>query len=568
MSTFSIVSNRVRSSLGALLVLALFTVCAHAQQRIYFRENPPTASPQADPYDADTNPNGWRDVTGGNTGDVAVPAGGSVYFGAMNHEDPHKKSITLKLNWLSGDKNKFTNPTATGHSSGGATTAGYVSSIGNKTSIKVSWPSCPAWEHITLTNFSTTAQSIRIAPSMSPSKCYEYASSASDPSVDLQDTITLSDVLTGVPGEQVDPMRLTEIQIFPLNMPVNMGAMPTFEALPHTGNWTSEFVAVDPSGLPRPEGGVRFASDGPGIMLGDFYSCSLTTLGPCDCLYALYAFNADTGDWYDYEIVRHELPWFERFDNYSEGDSMHGVGGWKGWDNDPAFDAVVTPTQTLSPTNSVEVAGDTDLVREFEGAGAGAWAFTAWQYIPGDFQSGGGGNFAGSYFVLLNSYNDGGPYDWSVQYNFDSNDGMLKVYYGNGLNTVDRPYEPDRWVAIQAIVDLDNDWTRVYYDDDFVAEYSWIGGVLGDGTGVSNIAAVDLFAQGSSAIYYDNLRLEQIPHCRADLTWDNELDFFDVQEFLSAFSAHQSRADWTHDGVWDFFDALGYLDDFSAGCGE
>ena len=40
----------------------------------------------------------------------------------------------------------------------------------------------------------------------------------------------------------------------------------------------------------------------------------------------------------------------------------------------------------------------------------------------------------------------------------------------------------------------------------------------------------------------------------ADLNNDNELDFFDVAEFLEAYSAMDPIADFTGDGMFDFFD--------------
>ena len=94
--------------------------------------------------------------------------------------------------------------------------------------------------------------------------------------------------------------------------------------------------------------------------------------------------------------------------------------------------------------------------------------------------------------------------------NFDSNDGMLMAYYGDGLNTVNVPYDTDRWVKIQATIDLDDDWTQIYYDDALVTEYSWTGGVLGGGGGASGIAAVDLYANGSTPVYYDDMKLKPL----------------------------------------------------------
>ncbi len=54
--------------------------------------------------------------------------------------------------------------------------------------------------------------------------------------------------------------------------------------------------------------------------------------------------------------------------------------------------------------------------------------------------------------------------------------------------------------------------------------------------------------------------------CRADLTGDGELDFFDFLEFQNLFAAGDPRADFTGDGVLDFFDFLAFQNEFAAGC--
>ncbi len=46
----------------------------------------------------------------------------------------------------------------------------------------------------------------------------------------------------------------------------------------------------------------------------------------------------------------------------------------------------------------------------------------------------------------------------------------------------------------------------------------------------------------------------------------NELDFFDISAFLTAFSASDSSADLNNDGAFDFFDISQFLTSFSAGC--
>lgn len=202
--------------------------------------------------------------------------------------------------------------------------------------------------------------------------------------------------------------------------------------------------------------------------------------------------------------------WDDDFDDYELGSGLHGQGGWKGWGNDPTVDAYVTDAQARSAPHAADVAGATDIVHEYEGFDRGRWALTTWQYIPSDFVGGSGG-LDGSFFVIMNAYSDAGPYeaeDWSVQLQFDSNDGMLKIFHGDGMNTIDTPYVTDRWVCIQAVVDLDSDLVTIRYDDVALAQYSWTGGVLGGGHGARNIAAVDLYANGSTSMYYDDLSLK------------------------------------------------------------
>ena len=87
----------------------------------------------------------------------------------------------------------------------------------------------------------------------------------------------------------------------------------------------------------------------------------------------------------------------EDFESYAAGSALHGVGGWKGWDNTPSAGAPVSNAHTYSGSNSVEIGGGSDLVHEFDIAG-GRWDFTIMQYIP----SGTTGN---NVFILLNVYN-------------------------------------------------------------------------------------------------------------------------------------------------------------------
>jgi hypothetical protein len=570
---------------------------------------------------------------------------------------------------------------------------------------------CPDWEYIKLQNTGSTQQFTNVSM-WSIAFCFGSTTAGGG----IEGDTRVGCDCEGAGGD----VAITEITMVPQNVPIDMSIPPTFIAPPESGVWLSEWVFETPNGEPRPQGGVRWYTDGPGLVAGQSYTFGFSMLGDADVRYEVYALDAITGNlaFYDHDtrpavtgfVSRHStssslgmsvhpsalgdgrlnadpieallptvesrmggvevidvdfnqpvllvdpaavsvasveaayipdqvtlenddqtlriafapgtlpnlttfrvdiagaianligdtdctiiallgdanrngevsdddvalindhlgeavedstvgldldldgfitpadaaiaqdhvgdgvlcpgsfptVPWYEDFDDYESGSGLHGSCGWKGWDDDPAFDAPVTDAIAHDGGNALEATGDADLVHEYpDDESDGGWSYSAWQYIPADFESGGGGSFAGTYFILLNSYEDGNhaDSDWSVQMQFDSNDGMLKVYYGNGINTIDVPYETDRWTRIQTIVDLDDDWTRIYYDDELITEYSWTGGVLGDGGGALDIGAVDFFASGSSSVYYDNLLLEPIrSECGDDLDADADGD--------------------------------------------
>ncbi|MBP7402951.1 MAG: tandem-95 repeat protein, partial [Clostridia bacterium] len=179
----------------------------------------------------------------------------------------------------------------------------------------------------------------------------------------------------------------------------------------------------------------------------------------------------------------------EDWDDYTTGQDMHGVNGWTGWDNNPGATAYTSASQAVSAPHSIEVAGATDLVQTFDGYDEGLWRFSAQQYVPAGFTG-------TTYLILLNQY--GGPYDWSTQVEFMSASNVVHDDYTG----TERPLVRDRWVEIRIEIDLDADWQRLYYDGFLLSEGSWT-----HGTGITSIGALDLYANGSSAVYYDDLSL-------------------------------------------------------------
>ena len=188
--------------------------------------------------------------------------------------------------------------------------------------------------------------------------------------------------------------------------------------------------------------------------------------------------------------------WSDNFDSYATGSSLQGLGGWKGWSNSPAAAALTSDEQALSTPNSADIAPAADTVHEYSGYIAGEWVYKAWQYIPTDF--------AGeSYFILLNQYDDpGNTLNWSVQVDFNSSTNLVE---NTGVSGGTLPLIKGAWVELRVEVDFTDDVCAFYYGGSLLYSGTWTEEV--SGSGISNLAAVDLFANGASSVFYDNLSL-------------------------------------------------------------
>ncbi len=177
----------------------------------------------------------------------------------------------------------------------------------------------------------------------------------------------------------------------------------------------------------------------------------------------------------------------EDFDAYFTGSSLHGQGGWKGWDNDPSWTAFTWLAPANSAPNSAEIDGSADLVHEFGFAG-GILELTAMQYIPRS-------SSGQSYFILLNEYSDGGPYEWSVELNFNMDSGVIFSDIGFGS----LPIQWDKWVQLRFVIDLDSYTVSEYYDGTLLSPaYPWNS---------NTFQAIDLWANNADPIYYDDFSI-------------------------------------------------------------
>ncbi|MCL5279076.1 MAG: PA14 domain-containing protein, partial [Planctomycetes bacterium] len=181
----------------------------------------------------------------------------------------------------------------------------------------------------------------------------------------------------------------------------------------------------------------------------------------------------------------------EDFESYPVG-NLHGTNGWKGWDNAAGATGKVSTAFAHSGTKSVEILSASDFVHEFKLAG-GKYTFSIWQYIP----SGGTGI---SYFILLNTYADAGTDDWSIQTQYNLATGAITCWHGGIGGATEILF--DQWVEIKLLINLDKNAFEEYYGGTLIAFGQWDDNTHG------TLQAVDLFGNGASSIYYDDLQID------------------------------------------------------------
>lgn len=193
--------------------------------------------------------------------------------------------------------------------------------------------------------------------------------------------------------------------------------------------------------------------------------------------------------------------WSDNFDSYDLNSGLHGQGGWEGWEGDPAYDAYVTDVQAYSSPHSAAILETSDIVQTFDSAAGGEWLMTAWSYVPT-------GSTGLQYFIMLNQYAPD-PNNWSVQLEFDSDAGVVADYYSGSSTSIIN----DQWVEVKVEIYLDLNSYDIYYNDEFLGSNDWQSG------GTNQIAALDLFSNGGTTIFWDDCELVQTEISLQHSTW-------------------------------------------------
>ena len=203
---------------------------------------------------------------------------------------------------------------------------------------------------------------------------------------------------------------------------------------------------------------------------------------------------------------------FDNFDSYAAGSTIAGQGDWDTWDQNPAVDAEVSTLFAQSQPNSLQLQAFDDIVRLFNGFNTGNFTFRSSVYIP----SGQNGEY---FFILLNTYNHGGPYNWSAQIEISDATGMVQDVGGSSAPTgtsTPTTVVYDQWVDVRVEVDLTNNTYDAFYGQNMIMQgNAWFGA-----GGQSSLQCLDLYNNGGGVFYYDNVSVDCQGGCAGCLPFD------------------------------------------------
>ncbi len=496
-----------------------------------------------------------------------IPAGGTIFLGFRNDDDDGaRKYFRIEISDVAGGQPlhlfQLTGSRARGYPGGAAVGGKRGKNIGHTLTGGTSaydfrFQPQPLWERLEFKNKSTQAVTFTI-------KAWSKCANCRPTLDDLKGLNVENGRFGAADAMEDDELNIVEITYFPLMTAVDESTPPVFSAPPESGEWICEFVYTDPDGEPREQGGVRCHTDGPGLQAGELYNLEVALADQPYGLYRLFAYDASAEEYWSLLYDEGTLPWAEGFecDTYEPGLELHGQREWSGWNDDPELTAFVTDVQVHGGAHAVEIAGDSDIVREFTGAESGQWTLSAWQYVPA-------ATVGSSYFIVLNSYDpsESEPNNWSTQVVMDADNGLVVSEWEEAV----LPLITNQWVEVRVEIDLDADLQTVYYDGNVLTVKSWTEGVSGGGA--LNIAAVDLYASGSTAVYYDDLLLVSATgseYSAGDMNCDGSVDFFDIDGFVLALTdpagyeaaypdCDHMLADCNGDGSVDFFDIDAFM---------
>jgi hypothetical protein len=181
----------------------------------------------------------------------------------------------------------------------------------------------------------------------------------------------------------------------------------------------------------------------------------------------------------------------EDFDNYTAGNYIGNEStNFTTWSNAPGTteDAFVVNTNSSSPSNSVQIQGNTgptDVMMTFPSIyTSGKYEFSMKFFVT---------TGRGGYFNIQETQTAGQGWKLDV---FFSSGGMVEILGGSTPGSAQ--YQQNTWVDVKVVINLDTDNADVYLDGNMVHSYVFSSGSDGTGTNAS-FGGINYFAFGGTS---------------------------------------------------------------------
>jgi len=179
----------------------------------------------------------------------------------------------------------------------------------------------------------------------------------------------------------------------------------------------------------------------------------------------------------------------ENFDSYNVGDYLCVVAPdlWATWSGTPggAEDVLISDDQSISPSNSIIVELNQDIVLVMDDYTSGVYAIELNMYVPTGYCG---------YFNLQKTSTPGTEWAFQIYYQTDG----TALADAGGAGALTHPFNHDEWMELIVVVDLDSDWATYYFNGVEMIGYQWTLGTFGT-PGLLQFGGVNIFGGANSA---------------------------------------------------------------------
>ena len=201
----------------------------------------------------------------------------------------------------------------------------------------------------------------------------------------------------------------------------------------------------------------------------------------------------------EYTAITEQFIYADDFDAYTTGAYVAQTVPefFTTWQNLPgtAEDAIFSADFAETAPNSAKVVGTTDLVMKLGNKTSGKYLVAFDYYVPT--------GLAGYYnFQHMEAPGN----EWAFEVYFDNN-GTGYMHAG-GSNAATFTYPQGAWFHVDNVIDLDNDWAQVYFNDALVYEWQFSLQAQGE-PGTNQLGGVNFYAGSTAGMtptyYFDNV---------------------------------------------------------------